>query len=100
MGSHIDTTGFEKLRKRLKEGPEIQKLVPPTEFMRKFTDFDSMEDLVAASPFTAEQVRGFQSEPDVQWDEFIRAHTCLDSWQEFMQELAMLHLRKELPEFK
>jgi len=100
MTVEFDDSGFKKLRKKLAEMPETQQVPFPPELIREYTDYESMEDLVAASGFSAEQIHSFQDNPNEAWEQFIRSHTRFDSWRDFMRRFTMAHLRKQFPEFQ
>ena len=100
MMANFDDSGFKKLRKKLQEMPETQEVPFPPEFMRKFTDYESMEDLMTASGFSAEEIRGFQDTPNETWEQFIRDHTRFESWREVIEQFTLEHLRKQFPEFQ
>lgn len=96
----FDDSGFRRLQKKLRELPEVQEVPFPCEFMERYTDYVSIESMLSASGFSSDQVRGFQTTRNEQWEEFIRAHTRFESWGEFMETLSIEHLRKLFPEFK
>ena len=100
MGSMIDDSGFKRLSKKLQEMPEVQQVPFPPELVKEYTDYESMEDLLAASGFSTEEVRSFQDDPNEQWEQFIRTHTRFDSWRDFMMKFTIEHLRKQFPEFQ
>ncbi len=100
MTIEFDDSGLKKLKKKLEEMPETQKVPFPPELVRKYTDYKSMEDLIAASGFSAEQIRSFQDNANEQWEQFIRSHTRFDSWRDFMWQFTLEHLRKQFPEFQ
>lgn len=60
----------------------------PTDFVRRFTDFLTLDELFAASGFKIESTADFEKIPTDQWDTFIQRNTLFGSWQE-MQEKAM-----------
>ena len=100
MGVRFDDSGFRKIEKRLRETPEHQEMEFSPEFMRKWTDYDSMDALIEASSFSAEQVRVFLDAPSAAWDAFIQNHTRFGSWRAFVKQLTVEHVRKQLPEFQ
>lgn len=100
MSVTFDDSGFKRLRKKLQEMPELQQVPFPPELVKGYTDYDTMEDLLAASGFSNEEVRSFQDNPNEQWEQFIRTHTKFDSWRELMMKFTIEHLRKQFPEFQ
>jgi len=99
MAAEFDDSGFRQLENKLREMPEIQQVPFPPELMKKYTDYESMEDLLSASGFPIEQVRSFQDSPNEQWEQFIRTHTRFASWREFIKTFTIERLRKQFPEF-
>jgi len=100
MTLEFDDSGFRKLRKKLEDMPEVQQVPFPPELMRKYTDYESMEDLLSASGFSAEEVYTFKDNRNERWEQFIRRHTRFSSWREFMKAFTIAHLRKQFPEFR
>lgn len=100
MAGGFDDTGFRKLRKKIHDMPEIQKVEFSPEFMQEWTDYDSADAMVAASGFSREEIRTFLDTPNETWELFIQEHTRFGSWRDFMRQLTMEHLRNQLPEFK
>jgi hypothetical protein len=92
MAVKFDTSGFDKLRRNLqkldgKHAVSLNELMNPT-FMRRNTQFSSVDDMVAKSGFEVNSIEDFKAIPDAEWDQFIRQHTRFGSWRE-MQEVAV-----------
>jgi hypothetical protein len=100
MTVHFDDSGFRKLRKKIHDMPDSWNAKFSPEFMREWTDYNSMDALIAASGFSAEEIRAFQDTPNEAWEQFIQEHTRFDSWHDFMEQFMMDHLRRQLPEFR
>jgi hypothetical protein len=86
----IDTSGLDELRRRIEKLSRGQKvsfseLFPP-EFMRKYTDFGTIDALVQASGYTVETAEDFAKIPDEAWDQFIKARTRFSSWSEMQNQ--------------
>jgi hypothetical protein len=94
MPAEFDNSGLKKFLKKFEDKPETQAIPPCTpEFMQRFTDYDSLEELVIASGFTPKQIQGFQNTINAEWEQFIKNHTRFDSWQGFIERWATEHLR-------
>ena len=84
-----DTPGFDSVREKLAEfqrglarlnGPmSFEELFTP-DFMRRHTDFEDMEAMVAASGHEARTTEDFEAIPRTQWDALVRARTRFASW--------------------
>ncbi|MHA1587464.1 MAG: hypothetical protein ACTSV9_01685 [Candidatus Thorarchaeota archaeon] len=100
MNSNYDNSGFKKLIKRLETSPDTQKEYSSSEFMQQYTDFSSMDELIAASGFTPAQIRSFQTTTSAEWDQFICKNTKFDNWRQFIEKIMEKNLRELLPEFR
>jgi hypothetical protein len=77
---------IEKLTRRVKE-LEGENSIPFNElfsadFLKKYTDFSSVDDMFAKSGFTVTNQDDFKNIPDSKWDEFIKKNTKFSSWEE------------------
>jgi curved DNA-binding protein CbpA len=57
------------------------------DFMKSYTDFDSIDDLFDASGYTIKTNEDIEAVPQEQWDAFIYKHTKFTSWHQ-MKEFA------------
>lgn len=57
------------------------------DFMRHHSQFESFDQMLAASGFPVESLEDFAAIPDDEWDVFVRSSTTFTSWQA-MQEAA------------
>jgi hypothetical protein len=58
--------------------------VLPDTFMRQYTDFQTLQEMVEAS--------GLEDPPDLDsesWSPFIAAHSCFPSWDEMLTQAMM-----------
>ena len=53
-------------------------------FMREYTDFDSFDEMVTASPSEADSADDLELVPDGTWDEFVAATTTFDDEREMI----------------
>lgn len=92
----IDVTGFDEVQRGLEElqrrGESIsgEQEVPlselfPSDFLAKYTQFDSLEGMFLASGFTVQTAEDFKRIPDDEWDSFIRSHTQFSDWREMLR---------------
>src|SRR4051794_1950666 len=92
MSVKFDTSGFDKLKRNLQKlehthSVQLNELMN-REFMRRNTQFLSVDEMVAKSGFEVNSIDDFKALPDAEWDEFICNHTRFGSWRE-MQEVAV-----------
>lgn len=91
--------GFDKFQKQLKQmhkaAKELEKKdsytaedIFTTEFMEKYTDFSSFDELLEKSGYTVKSQEDFEKIPDDEFDEYIAKTTRFNSWRE-MQEAAL-----------
>src|SRR5687768_10010762 len=95
----IRLRGFDEMRRKLHDlGTRAERLhgeheidftdLFTTDFVRRFTDFLTLDELFAASGFKIASTADFEKIPADQWNAFIQQNTLFGSWQE-MQEKAM-----------
>lgn len=93
----IKFSGFKELERKLNQiernakNLEGENSVPFTElfpegFMKKFTEFSSIEKMLIESPFSIETAEDFAAIDDNKWDEFVHRVTKFDSWEEMQLE--------------
>lgn len=95
MDIDIDTEGFDELENQLEQMERAARdldgenevpfpeLFPPS-FMRRYTDFSSIDEMLEESPFTVETQDDFEKIPVDEWDEFVDEHTRFPSWEKMM----------------
>lgn len=78
------------LRDRAAEAPRSEDIdvtdVFDDEFVRANTDFETFDELVAASPSEADSAAELTLVPDGTWDEFVADHTVFDDEAELVIE--------------
>jgi hypothetical protein len=103
----FDNSGFNELERKLKkmeqsaQAIEGTNSVPFTElfpdgFMKKFTTFTSIENMLNESPFTIQTDEDFAAIDDSEWDEYIRKVTKFHSWEQMQEEAALEWTAKKL----
>lgn len=89
MGIRI--TGLDEFRRKLERlsrnaqnvsGPVAFDDLFPPEFMRRYTDFPTIQAMADASGFKIESQQDFEAIPDADWDAFVRSRTRFQTWQD------------------
>lgn len=87
----IKITGLDEFRRKLERlsrnahnvnGPVAFDDLFPQEFMRRYTDFPTIQAMADASGFKIESQEDFQAIPDADWDAFVRSRTRFQTWQD------------------
>jgi hypothetical protein len=87
----IKITGLDEFRRKLERlsrnaqnvnGPVAFDDFFPPEFMRRYTDFSSIQVMADASGFKIESQEDFEAIPDADWDAFVRSRTRFPTWQD------------------
>jgi len=90
----VEVSGLDEIRRNLedlrckiealeREGIPFAELLP-IDFLRKHTEFESLQDMLRASGFVVESREDFEKIPDDEWDNFVRSHTRFSSWEEMV----------------
>ena len=86
----IKITGLDEVRRNLDalqrrmqnlSGPVAFEDLFPPEFMRRYTDYASIEELITASGHKVESTEDFEAIPQAEWDQFIKAKTRFANWE-------------------
>ena len=67
--------------------PHLLDLLDPA-FMKNYTDFSSLGEMLEASGFTIESEQDFHSLPRAEWHAFIQGRTRFRSWSELQARAA------------
>lgn len=105
--SSFKITGLDKLEKQLKQmekgAKELSKTshvsfeeLFPVSFMRKYTSFSSMDELLDAGGFKVESQEDFEAIPDIEFDKHIRENTRFKSWEDMLGEATSQYAAKKL----
>lgn len=105
--SSFKITGLDKLEKQLKQmekgAKELSKTkhvsfdnLFPASFMRKYTSYSSMDELLDAGGFKVESQEDFESIPDVEFDKHISANTRFRCWEDMLDEATSQYAAKKL----
>lgn len=68
----------------------------PASFMRKYTRFSSMNELLNAGGFKVETQEDFEAIPDTKFDKHITANTKFQSWENMLGEATSQFVAKKL----
>ncbi len=103
MGFELDTSGFDELRDKLEDlgakGDELDgsnevslpELFPET-FMKKYTEFEDIEEFLEDSNFEIESNNEFD---DIS-DEFVNSNTQFNGTEEMLSKGAQLWTKRQL----
>ena len=89
MGIRI--TGLDEFRRKLERlsrnaqnvnGPAAFDDLFPPEFMRRYTDFHSIDEMVKASGKQVESSEDFERMQDAEWDAFVQSRTRFKGWND------------------
>lgn len=105
--SSFKITGLDKLEKQLKQmekgAKELSKTkhvsfgeLFPASFMRKYTSFSSMDELLDVGGFKVESQEDFEAIPDAEFDKHIAASTRFNSWEDMLGEATSQYAAKKL----
>ena len=107
MSSSIKIKGLDKLEKQLKQMEKGVKELSRTKqvsfgelfsgsFMRKYTSFSSMDELLNAGGFNVESQEDFEAIPDAEFDKHIAATTKFKCWEDMLSEATTQYAAKKL----
>ncbi|TLS36559.1 hypothetical protein FCL54_14720 [Pseudalkalibacillus caeni] len=85
--------GFKEFEKELetlqKKADELDgdhevpfKELFPEDFMREYTKFSSINEMVDKSQWTVENDEDFSKIPDDEWDKYVKETTNFENWEE------------------
>lgn len=103
----FDDSGIKKLQKELKQMQRAAKELEGThevpfsdlftsEFMRKYTPYDSIDALLEAGGFHAETSEEFDAIPEDLFDKHIATTTRFRSWQEMLDTATEQYISRKL----
>lgn len=81
---------FEELANRAErlEGEQevpLEELLTP-QFMRRYTEFESVDAMLEASDWEVETQEDFEAIPEGPWDAFVVQHTDFRDWQSMLDQ--------------
>jgi hypothetical protein len=101
----ISIDGFDNLRRNLDQlqrnieslqgEVSFSELFPPG-FMARYTNFTSLDDLLAKSGFKVETGEDFANIPDAAWDAFIASSTRFANWEAMQQKAFEEYAQRKL----
>jgi hypothetical protein len=103
MGMKI--TGLDEFRRKLEKlqrraqnisGPvPFDELFPP-EFMRRYTDFKSIEDMFSGFGTPIETAEEFKRIPDAEWNTFVTQRTKFKTWEAMQAKAGEEYIERRL----
>lgn len=98
-------TGLDEMRKKLENlqrraqnlnGPvPFDDLFPP-EFMRRYTDFKSIEEMLGGFGTPIETTEDFERIPDADWNVFVKEKTRFKSWEDMQSKAGQEYAERRL----
>jgi hypothetical protein len=98
-------TGIEEVRRSLEtlqkraqilKGPvPFDELFPP-EFMRQYTDFKTMDDMLGGYSPPISSIEEFDQVPDAAWNAYVTKTTQFQSWDEMQSVAARAYIQRRL----
>lgn len=104
IGIDIEKSNVERRLKKMQDGARridgennvsFNELFNTT-FMRKYTKFSSIDEMLDKSEFKIETNKDFESIDDNKWDEYVREVTTFQSWEEMKSEAGKLWVLKQM----
>lgn len=98
MSVHIDTSGLEKLSKKLdklsKETNVSLGEILTDSFISHHSKFNNLDNFMSACGIhNADEFNAF---PDVEMDKFVKANTNFSTWQEMLSSAGAEYYKKQL----
>ena len=105
--SSFKIQGFDKLEKELKQLQKNAKKLSntkqvsfkelfPNSFMKKYTSFSSMEELLDKRGFDVKSTEDFKAIPADLLDKYIASNTKFKSWEEMLEKATSQYAMKKL----
>lgn len=102
----FEIKGLKELEKKLKD---VEKRIKETiekewsfteiftpEFMKKYTNYNSIEEFLSDSPADFKTQEAFNNRDKEKFDAFVKENTEFEDWEEFKQAAGNLLAKKEL----
>jgi hypothetical protein len=89
---------LERLQRRAQNlsGPvPFEELFPP-EFMRRYTQFKSIDEMFGAFGTPIESTEDVERIPDAEWDVYVTARTRFKSWKEMQSKAGEEYAERRL----
>lgn len=99
----VDDSGLKRYIKRLEELADEKRValhdLLNQQFIRKYTEFNSLEEMLQSCPLTANAVTAEEfkviQESD-EWNAYIQQHTRFKNWQDMLNTAVVEWLRRKL----
>jgi hypothetical protein len=101
----IRITGLDEMQRKLANlarraenasgSVAFEELFPP-EFMRRYTEFKTIDDMFAASPWTVESAEDFERVPEQEWNRYVSDKTKFKTWNDMQAKAGEEYLERRL----
>lgn len=91
----FEMKGFKEVQRKLQEIKRKAEILDgkhvtfaevfSTDFLTKYTEFASLEDMFQASGFAVKSQEDLEKIPEDKWDSFIVTHTRFSSWKNMLE---------------
>jgi hypothetical protein len=104
-GMRIKVTGMDEFSRKLetlqRRAANVSGQVPfdelfPPEFMRRYTSFKSIEDMLAGFETPIESAEDFKKIPDADWNAFVKERTKFKSWEDMQTKAGEEFIERRL----
>lgn len=103
----VKINGLDELQKQLNHMKKAAKELDGTHeisfdklftfsFMRKYTNFTTIDELLASGGFQANTNEEFENIPEDELDEYIAKTTKFNCWQDMLEEATSQYVAKKL----
>ncbi len=99
MSDTVDLSGFEKLESKLSELDGSRVVFDdlfPTTFMKRYTDFTSIQAMGEAWGKEIPESANFGECYDEDWETLVQQNTRFKNWEEMKSQAAAEYAKKEL----
>jgi hypothetical protein len=108
-GTVLQVKGLDQMQRELRKIQDRLESVAGTHqvsadrlltprFIQTHTDYETVDEWFAASPFKIENTADFAAIPDDQWDAYVQKTTSFLSWQEMLTRAGTEYLEAVLAE--
>lgn len=100
----IEIEGFDEIieeLKQLKQKESLEEIVTfgklfPSDFMEKYTDFESIDDFFHQSNWDVRSYEDFSKIPESELNEYIQNNSDFSTWQEMLNKAALVWIEEQI----
>jgi hypothetical protein len=101
----IKISGLDEMRRKLERlqhrAQNLSGSVPfedlfPPEFMRRYTNFKTMEEMFGAFGTPINSTEDFERIPDDEWDAYVKRSTRFGSWEAMQKQAGEEYIERRL----